>query len=128
MRWAFSPLSSRSLVAASMGISLVLSEEAQAPAGEDPAGAGRLSGAVDTRGAGVLELLLGTEEGVEHGFAGVLAEDQGDGGADQAEQDDATELALLALLRRPEGLGGVAQVLCRNLEVTLHLLVAGDCL
>src|SRR6476469_2832404 len=85
---------------------------------------GRLS-AVDTRGGCVLELLLGAEESVEHGLAGALAEDQGHGGADQAEQDDPTEAALLVLLRRPEGLGGVAQVLRGDLEVALHLLVAG---
>ena len=37
--------------------------------------------------------------------------DQGDRGADQGEQDEAAEAALLALLRRPQPLGGLAQAL-----------------
>src|SRR6185436_19553603 len=102
MRWALSPLSSRGFAAASK------------------------SGAVDRGRAGVLELLLGAEEGVEHGLASVLAEDQGQAGTDEGEEDEAAELALAALaLRRAQRLGGVTEALGCDAEVLLHLLVAG---
>ena len=58
--------------------------------------------------AGVLELLFGAEEGVEHGLAGILADHQGDDGADEGEQDQAAEAALL--LRR---LGRRSEASCR---------------
>src|SRR5262245_20375195 len=83
------------------------------------------SGAVDACGAGVLELLLGAEEGIEHGLARVLAEDQSDDGADDRQHHQPAETTLLTLLRRPQGFGSVAQVLRRRLEVALYLLVAG---
>src|SRR5262245_54649410 len=108
MRWAFSPLSSRSWVAASIKLQCMERGGRDARRAAD-------SRAVDRRGRRVLELLLGAEEGVEDCLAGVLAEDQGDSGADQAEQDDAAKAALLALLRRPECLRGVTQVLCGRL-------------
>ena len=63
-------------------------------------------------GGRVLELLFGPEEGVEDGLAGVLAEDQGDPGGDQGEQDQAAE-PLLRFFGGAQALGGLAQVLGR---------------
>src|SRR5260221_10816041 len=53
--------------------------------------------AVYARRAGVLELLLGAEEGIQHGLASVLADHQRDHAGHQAVEDQAGKAALLVL-------------------------------
>src|SRR5918995_511587 len=108
----------------------------KAPAGAFPArrtlsGSGRGAGGAGgrlrrrrpARGGGVLELLLGTEQGVQDLLAQALGEREREPAADQPEHQDAPEAALALLLGRlAQGHGRVAQRLGRLLEVLLELL------
>src|SRR3954470_24840302 len=71
--------------------------------GSDPLTSGRACRGARSRGGrrGVLELLLGAEQRVEHLLAQPLGQRRGAPPADDAEQQDAAEpAAALALLRR----------------------------
>src|SRR4029077_14372923 len=81
--------------------------------------------AVDAGGAGVLELLFGAEEGVEHRLTRVLAQHQRDRARDDGEEDEAAEAAALALAPAAQLLGGLAQALGGLAQVALDLAVAG---
>src|SRR5215218_839058 len=81
------------------------------------------------RRGGVLELLLGTEQGVQDLLAQALGEREGDTAADEAEQQYPAEAAASLLLGRlVEGDTGVAEVLRRLLDVLLELPVLEDLL
>ena len=84
---------------------------------------------VTTRGRrGVLELLLGAEQGVEHLLAQPLGEGERDSAADDAEQQDAAEAAALLLLlgRLVQRDARVAHAARGLLDVLLELLVLED--
>src|SRR6266498_165441 len=73
---------------------------------------------------GVLELLLGAEQPVEHRLAKVLAERDRDRGADQRHERDLPPRAATPLAAQV--LRGVAQRFRRRTEIALDLLVLGQ--
>src|SRR5690606_23063080 len=80
-------------------------------------------GAVGRRGRrGVLELLLGTEEAVEHGLAQVLVEDEGERGSDDPDEQDLPPGALL-LRAATQPVGRLAQRFSGLAKLAVDLLV-----
>src|SRR5439155_5711987 len=83
------------------------------------------SRAVDAGGGGVLELLFGSEESVEHGLARTLADGERDYRADDRDQQQPAEPALALLRLAAQALGGFLDALGGLAHFLLDLLVAG---
>src|SRR4051794_11042455 len=77
-------------------------------------------------GRGVLELLLGAEQRVEHPLAQALAQSECNTGTDDQEQQLPAHAALALLLAAAKRIGSFLQRRRRGLKLLLRLLVVKD--